>query len=203
MASIPKIALNISAQSLSDRRFANEIIRRVDDARISPSSLMLEITESALVSDLAAALGTLGRLRLKGFGLSIDDYGTGFSSMQQLSRLPFTELKIDRSFVHHAHDKWNLRAILQSAIEMAQRLGLTTVAEGVETREDMVLLRSLGCRYAQGYLFAAPMPASAISSWLAQGKHSESVRSVEHERRLQFATHIGEQADEKNISRSV
>lgn len=162
----PTVAINVSAGSLSDRGFANEVIRRVDAARISPSALLLEITESALVGDVAAALGTLGRLRLKGFGLSIDDYGTGFSSMQQLSRLPFTELKIDRSFVRHANEKWQLRTILESAIRMAHRLGLTTVAEGVETQEELDLLRALGCKYAQGYLISPPMPAHALLSWV-------------------------------------
>lgn len=164
----PTVAINVSAPSLSDRQFANEIIGRVDEARISPSALVLEITESALVSDLAGALGTLGRLRLKGYGLSIDDYGTGFSSMQQLSRLPFTELKVDRSFVRHAHEKWQLRTILESAISMGHRLGLTTVAEGIETQEELDLLRSLGCKYAQGYLITPPMPASALLGWIAR-----------------------------------
>lgn len=162
----PVVAINVSAPSLAERRFANEIIGRVEAARVSPSALVLEITESALVSDLAAALGTLGRLRLKGFGLSIDDYGTGFSSMQQLSRLPFTELKVDRSFVRHAHEKWQLRTILESAISMGHRLGLTTVAEGIETREELDLLRALGCQYAQGYLVTPPMPAAALLPWL-------------------------------------
>ncbi|MFT3733786.1 MAG: EAL domain-containing response regulator [Rhodocyclaceae bacterium] len=166
----PRIAINVSPQSLIDRQFANRIIARVDAARISPSALVIEITESSLVSDLAAALGTLGRLRLKGYSLSIDDYGTGFSSMQQLSRLPFTELKVDRAFVHNAHEKWNLRAILQSAIDMGHRLGLTTVAEGVETPEELQLLKTMGCHYAQGYLIAKPMPFDAVGDWMAWGR---------------------------------
>lgn len=161
----PVVALNLSAKSLSDRDFAGEIIRRVDASGISPRSLVLELTESALVSDIAAAIGALGRLRLKGFGLSIDDYGTGFSSMQQLSRLPFTELKIDRSFVHQAAEKWNLRVILESALTIGNRLGLTTVAEGIESEAELRLLILMGCKYAQGYLLARPMPASDIMAW--------------------------------------
>lgn len=161
----PVVALNVSAKSLSDRDFANEIMHRVDASGISPRSLVLELTESSVVSDIASAIGTLGRMRLKGFGLSIDDYGTGFSSMQQLSRLPFTELKIDRSFVSHANDKWNLRVILESAITTGHRLGLATVAEGVETEEELKLLATMGCRYAQGYLLAKPMPAGDIMDW--------------------------------------
>lgn len=162
----PTVAINVAAPSLADRRFANEIIGRAEAARISPSALVLEITESALVGDMAATLGTLGRLRLRGFGLSIDDYGTGFSSMQQLSRLPFTELKADRTFVNHAHTKWQSRTILESAIGMGHRLGLTTVAEGIETQAELDLLRSLGCMYAQGNLITPPMPASALLPWI-------------------------------------
>ena len=154
----PTVAINVSAPSLSDRGFGNAIIERVAAANIPPASIVLEITESALVGDLAAALGTLGRLRLKGFGLSIDDYGTGFSSMQQLSRLPFSELKLDGSFVRHSPDKWQLRTILEAALGMGQRLGLSTVAEGVETQKELALIYQLGCQYAQGYLIAPPMP---------------------------------------------
>jgi EAL domain-containing protein (putative c-di-GMP-specific phosphodiesterase class I)/CheY-like chemotaxis protein len=161
----PVVALNVSAKSLSDRDFANEVLQRVDASGISPRSLVLELTESAVVTDIAAAIGTLGRMRLKGFGLSIDDYGTGFSSMQQLSRLPFTELKIDQSFVRHANEKWNLRVILESAITIGHRLGLATVAEGIETEEELKLLAAIGCRYAQGYLLAKPMPARDIMDW--------------------------------------
>jgi len=161
----PIAALNLSARSLSEQDIASEIMRRVDASGISPRSLVLELTESAVVSDITSAIGALGRLRLKGFGLSIDDYGTGFSSMQQLARLPFTELKIDRSFVNNAHEKWNLRVILESAITIGHKLGLNTVAEGIETEEELALLSSMGCKYAQGYLLARPMPAGDIMEW--------------------------------------
>ena len=162
----PTVAINVSAALLADRAFVNELIGRVDAAGIAPGSLIVEITESALLGDLAASLGALGRLRLKGCGLSIDDYGTGFSSMQQLARLPFTELKIDRSFVRHAHEKWQLRTILGCAISMARRLSVTTVAEGIESREELELLRAFGCDYAQGYLIAEPMCAASLISWV-------------------------------------
>ncbi len=128
--------------------------------------IVFEITEGSVVAHLGAALGVLARLRIKGFGLSIDDYGTGFSSMQQLARIPFTELKIDHSFVHGAHERKNLRIILQSALDMAHRLGLVTVAEGIETLEDWRLLQELGCTIGQGYLIAEPMPGSALPQWL-------------------------------------
>ena len=106
----------------------------------------------------------LARLRLKGFGLSIDDYGTGFSSMQQLARIPFSELKIDRAFVHGAAQRTNLRVILQSALDMSRQLGLVTVAEGIETLADWQLVRDSGCGVGQGFLIAPAMPADCGGS---------------------------------------
>ncbi|HVK53944.1 MAG TPA: EAL domain-containing response regulator, partial [Burkholderiales bacterium] len=160
------VALNLSANSLSDRMFADEIVRRTDAAKIARGSLVLEVTENELAGDIAASLATLVRLRLKGFGLSIDDYGTGFSSMQQLSRIPFTELKIDRSFLQGASDRTHLRIILQSAIDMGRRLGLITVAEGVETVHELKLLKVLGCAQAQGFSIAHPMVRGDLLPWL-------------------------------------
>lgn len=154
-------AINLSPSSLGDMRLADAILRRTEDAHLPPKLITLEITESAMVSN-AAALRDLIRLRLRGFGLSIDDYGTGFSSMQQLSRVPFSELKIDRSFVDGASHRPHQRMLLESAIDLGKRLGLATVAEGVETREDWLLLKELGCQIAQGYLISRPTPADEI-----------------------------------------
>ena len=158
----PTVALNVSATSLANRHFGAELIRQVDAARISPSAVTLEVTESALVTDLAEALGALGRLRLRGFGLSLDDFGTGFSSLQQLDRLPFTELKIDRSFVAQVDWKVGRQRILAAAIHTGQQLNLTTVAEGVETAEELAILKRLGCQQVQGFLFARPMPVDRV-----------------------------------------
>ncbi|MBY0446785.1 MAG: EAL domain-containing response regulator, partial [Burkholderiales bacterium] len=139
------VAINLSMLSLSNSAFAEQIAQKVASYSIDPNFIMLEITETAVMGDVGNALGTLARLRLKGFGLSIDDYGTGFSSMQQLSRIPFTELKLDRSFVDGAHAKPHLRAILASAIEIAKKLDLRSVAEGVENEDDLTVLKELGC----------------------------------------------------------
>lgn len=160
------VALNLSAASLADRNLANDILLRVARRGIQPRAITLEITESALIADMAAALATISRLRLKGFGFSIDDFGTGFSSMQQLSRFPFTELKIDRSFVQGAPRRDQLRTILQSSLDMARRLGITTVAEGVETEAELQLLKRMGCRQVQGFLLARPMPGPAVLDWI-------------------------------------
>jgi len=165
-----KVAVNLSPLSLEQPDFLQRILDLVDRHALAADHLVLEITEGSVVANKGNSLGMLARLRLKGFGLSIDDYGTGFSSMQQLARIPFTELKIDRSFVHGAHQRKNLRVILQSALDMAQRLELVTVAEGIETIEDWRLLQSSGCNIGQGYLIARPMPANELPIWL-KGHH--------------------------------
>jgi EAL domain-containing protein (putative c-di-GMP-specific phosphodiesterase class I) len=160
------IAVNISAQLLDSPNIVREISALLERYALPPRQIILEITEGTVATHLGAALATLARMRLKGFGLSIDDYGTGFSSMQQLARIPFTELKIDRSFVHGAHQRQNLRVILQSALDLARRLELITVAEGIETMEDWRLLQEFGCMMGQGYLIAKPMPSATLPQWL-------------------------------------
>ena len=117
------------------------------------------------MTDVAHCLENLTRLRMKDFRLSIDDYGTGYSSMQQLSRIPFSELKIDRSFVTDVALHPQRHVILASSIDMARKLGLTVVAEGVESRADWDRLKELGCILAQGYFIAKPMPAGEFLSW--------------------------------------
>jgi EAL domain-containing protein (putative c-di-GMP-specific phosphodiesterase class I)/FixJ family two-component response regulator len=160
------IAVNISAQLLDSPDIVQEISTLLERHALPATQIILEITEGTAATRLGPALGVLARIRLKGFGLSIDDYGTGFSSMQQLARIPFTELKIDRSFVHGAHQRKNSRVILQSALDLARRLELITVAEGIETMEDWRLLQEFGCMIGQGYLIAKPMPADALPQWM-------------------------------------
>ncbi|WP_323815211.1 EAL domain-containing response regulator [Cellvibrio sp. NN19] len=162
------VAINLSVKSLAEFNLANDIIQRVIRQGIPAHFITFEITESALVMDLPSALATISRLRLKGFGISIDDYGTGFSSLQQLSRFPFSELKIDRTFIHGAPSRQYIRNILKSAIEMGQRLGINTVAEGVETEAELHLLKSLGCNQAQGFLLARPMSGRELMGWVDQ-----------------------------------
>ena len=159
------VAVNLSPQLLGAPNIVSEICALQQRHGIHPSQVILEVTESTVVDQSGPALASLARLRLKGFGLSIDDYGTGFSSMQQLSRIPFTELKIDRSFVHGAHRRKGLRVILESALDMARGLELSTVAEGVETMEDWRLLQQFGCTAAQGWLIAKAMPGDELLSW--------------------------------------
>jgi EAL domain-containing protein (putative c-di-GMP-specific phosphodiesterase class I) len=128
-------------------------------------NIILEVTESAATTEIGHSLENLSRLRMKGFGLSIDDYGTGYSSLQQLARIAFTEIKLDRSFIRSASTQQAARTILESSIDMAKKLGIVTVAEGIETEQDWDLLRQLGCDLAQGYLIARPLESSEFVAW--------------------------------------
>ncbi|PPU08925.1 EAL domain-containing response regulator [Xanthomonas arboricola] len=158
------LALNLSPNLLGEQGFLEQLCGKLSDNGLSPADLVLELTESAIVEP-TNALSMLARLRLHGFGLSIDDYGTGFSSLQRLASIPFTELKLDRSFVHAAHRSRSQRTVLESTLELAHRLELTAVAEGVETPDDWRMLRELGCDLAQGYLMGSPMPGPMLSEW--------------------------------------
>jgi EAL domain-containing protein (putative c-di-GMP-specific phosphodiesterase class I) len=159
------VSVNLSAKSLVDVHLAEWVTQRVRDANLDPQHMVLEVTESAATTEVGAALENLSRLRMKGFGLSIDDYGTGYSSIQRLSRGAFTEIKIDRSFVANATTQDAARIILESSLDMARKLKITSVAEGVETQKDWELLRELGCELAQGYLIAKPLQASEFLGW--------------------------------------
>ena len=162
------VAVNISMKNLDSIDFADFIFREMKRFLVPASSLVLEVTESRLMSDPLASLDVLARLRLKHIGLSIDDFGTGHSSLSQLRDIPFNELKVDRGFVHGAHASASLRAILEASLGMARHLGMRSVAEGVEDEDDWNFLRTSGCDLAQGYFIARPMPAEALPGWLAE-----------------------------------
>jgi EAL domain-containing protein (putative c-di-GMP-specific phosphodiesterase class I) len=156
------ISVNLSITSLTDVNLANKITQVVRDAGVESNRIILEITESATMTDVAHALENLARLRMNGFGLSIDDYGTGYASMQQLTRIAFTELKIDQSFIKNFIATPALRIIVESSIEIARKLNYKSVAEGVETKGDWSMLKNLGCDIAQGYYIAKPMNLTAF-----------------------------------------
>ena len=159
-----KISVNVSAVALADASAADRYQSILEGHDIRPEEMILEITESMVMSDAARGLGLLARLRLKGFGLSIDDFGTGYSSLAQLSQIPFTELKIDQGFVFDAHAQPRKRAVVEASLGLARKLGLTTVAEGVESIEDWQMLAELGCDIAQGYLIGRPVPGSELQA---------------------------------------
>lgn len=166
------VSVNLSLSSLGRVELAERIFEVVTSRGMKPSSMILEVTESAAMSVIGPSLENLARLRLRGFGLSIDDYGTGYSSLQQLTRVPFTELKIDQSFVREAAHQETTRSVVESSLDIARKLGLKTTAEGIETPEHWDMLSTMGCDIAQGYLIAKPMPAGAIPDWVANWKLS-------------------------------
>lgn len=164
------VSVNLSQASLSDVSVAARMRSLVQSERLDPDHVIFEVTESVAASDPGHALENLSRLRMMGFGLSIDDYGTGYSSMQRLSRVPFTELKIDQSFVRNAITEPSSRAVLESSLEMARKLGIDAVAEGIETQAQWDLLRELECPLAQGYFVARPMDAGEFLDWVRRYK---------------------------------
>jgi len=136
------------------------------NAGVSPQVVVLEVTESRLMEDLRVSLEILMRMRLKRFRLSIDDFGTGHSSLSQLRDIPFDELKIDQGFVHGAYNNERVRAIYNASLSLARQLGMGVVAEGVEDRDDWNFLCLTGCELAQGYFIAKPMPAADLPAWM-------------------------------------
>lgn len=160
-----RVAVNVSMDNLVSLDFPELVVGLAAQAGVPPQALLLEVTESRLMRDLRAPLEILTRLRLKRFRISIDDFGTGNSSLAQLRDMPFDELKIDQSFVHGAWGDKTLRAIYDASIGLARQLGMEVVAEGVEDLDDWGLLCSTGCDLAQGYFIARPMPAADLPGW--------------------------------------
>lgn len=166
-------SINMPVALLLSDKLVDNMVEIVENTGLVCNKIIIEVTETTFMSNLSASLGTLARLRLRGFGIAMDDYGTGYSSMQQLSRCPFTEIKIDKEFVRDAYLSQKKLAILTSAIAMSQKLGLKTVAEGVESERDWVQLTQLGCEIAQGYYISKPIPIDQIPAWYAKWCDSE------------------------------
>jgi EAL domain-containing protein (putative c-di-GMP-specific phosphodiesterase class I)/FixJ family two-component response regulator len=161
-----RIAVNVSMANLSSVSFADAVAAAALAAGVAPQDVVLEVTESQLMRDQRASLESLARLRLKRFRLSIDDFGTGHSSLTQLSDIPFDELKIDRSFVHGAWRDETVRAMFDASLALGRQLGMEVVAEGVGDREDWNLVREAGCDLAQGNFIVPAMPAAAVPDWI-------------------------------------
>ncbi|MEJ1159294.1 EAL domain-containing protein [Prosthecomicrobium sp. N25] len=157
---MPVVAVNVSGRDLGAAGFADEIEARLAEQGIDPRLLKLEITESTLMADPEEAITVLKRLRAAGIGIAVDDFGTGYSSLAYLARLPFTTLKVDRSFVAGMSEPTGLR-IVQTIIRLADQLAVPVVAEGIETAAQHAELVQLGCRYGQGWLFGRPQPLGA------------------------------------------
>ena len=165
------ISLNLAPETLAHPNFIRQVTSTMQRHGVLPDYLTFEMTESSILSFDADFIERLVRLRMLGFGLAIDDYGTGRSNLQILARIPFSELKIDRSFVDGASKKRPLGTVLKSCLGLAHSLDRMSVAVGVETRQDWDFLQGLGCTYAQGYHIANPMPADEFPGWLEDWRH--------------------------------
>ena len=159
-----RLAFNISAVSLQRLDFPDMVERLCREMEVPTDRLVLELTEGA-TQQFVKLMDTLTRFRIKGIGLAIDDFGTGYSSLLQLRQLPFTELKIDRCFVADLPAAHDSRLIVKTIIDLAHGLGLVATAEGVETIEQLRLIRELGCDVVQGFLIAPPLEPGELISW--------------------------------------
>lgn len=175
------LSINISARSLNNLALFDRIETVCDIHGIRPNRLILELTETSAMDNPTLSLDTLTRLRMKGFHLSLDDFGTGYSSMLQLVRLPFSEIKVDRSFVIAAARSEESKAVIRSIVELGRSLQLQTTAEGIEDDELMAYLQSIGCELVQGYYIARPMPADELCEWILRweaGREERRLRSL-------------------------
>jgi diguanylate cyclase (GGDEF)-like protein len=172
------IAVNLSATDILDPLLGDEVLGLLREHGVEPERLLLEITESAVMRDAPLAARHMQLLRMAGVRFAIDDFGTGYSSLSQLSRLPVDELKIDRSFMQHAHERRDDATIVRSTIELAHSMGLKVVAEGVEHAEGWNLLRQLGCDGAQGYLISYPLPPAEVPVFLRHANETSTLRPL-------------------------
>ena len=163
------LSVNLPASSLADARLPDQLDGLMRHYRLPSSCLMLELTETMVMRDVATAIGVLDSLLAMGFGLSLDDFGTGYSSLSHLKRLPMSELKIDRAFIVDVARGGRDGALAAAVITLGSELGLQVVAEGVETKEQSDFLIGRGCALQQGYLFSKPVPQAAFEQMLKTG----------------------------------
>ncbi|MDQ1714879.1 MAG: hypothetical protein QOC60_824, partial [Frankiaceae bacterium] len=170
------VSVNVSGRQATNSLFPALAAGIAERSGLQPGSLALEITESVLMEEADSPATILGTMHEHGLTLALDDFGTGYSSLSRLKLFPLDVLKIDRSFVSGVDSNADDRAIVKATIDMAHAVGLTVVAEGVETREQERYLRASGCDRAQGYLYARPQPAQAITAVLAAAARGDAQR---------------------------
>jgi EAL domain-containing protein (putative c-di-GMP-specific phosphodiesterase class I) len=162
-----KMSVNISARQLQrPEELVREVVRVLEKTRLSPSSLVLEITESMLMGDAEHNVDVLGDLKNLGVGIAVDDFGTGYSNLAYLKRFPVDLLKVDKAFVDGMEDNPDDTAIVKAIIDLARAMGMRTVAEGIETTGQSGHLRALGCEFGQGYYFSEPLSADEAGTLL-------------------------------------
>ncbi|MEM9806075.1 MAG: EAL domain-containing protein [Cyanobacteria bacterium P01_D01_bin.56] len=163
-----KVSINLSAQGLRKTSLLQDIDNFLEKSDLSGIEITLEITESMLIEDIDQTIGLLSQLTARQIQISIDDFGTGYSSLNYLHRLPVNNLKIDQSFVSQMHLENRNHQVVETIVTLSSQLGLTTVAEGIETYQQLQYIQQLGCQFGQGYLFSKPLPAEEIEAQLLQ-----------------------------------
>jgi EAL domain-containing protein (putative c-di-GMP-specific phosphodiesterase class I) len=172
------ISVNVSARQFYSVDFVKKVEETLNEFGIEPNRVKLEVTETAMLSDLDRVTVVFDQLRAMGVRIAIDDFGTGYSSMAYLSRLPVDTLKIDRSFVSTLGGDARIDGVVRAMIAMARTLGLDVTSEGIETDEQLTVLRSLGCDSGQEYLFARPLTALGVAQYLSAPRHEPLYRSA-------------------------
>jgi diguanylate cyclase (GGDEF)-like protein len=162
-----RMSFNLSARDLASREAILNVVAIIETSGVAPDRIDLEVTETALVQDIDQANESLRLLKALGVSISLDDFGTGYSSLSYLRRFPIDKIKIDRSFIKEVETDPSCRAIVKSVIDLCRNLNLTCIVEGMETDEQVRILRGLGCTTMQGYLFGKPMPAREVQAFLA------------------------------------
>jgi EAL domain-containing protein (putative c-di-GMP-specific phosphodiesterase class I) len=165
MGSDLRMSINMSPKNLDDLLLPEKLESLAIEMGASIKQIMIEVTETALMSDVVRYMDILTRLKMKGFNLSIDDFGTGYSSLQQLVRVPFNELKIDRAFIKNLSTDKECKTITEISIVLAHKLGMKVIAEGIEREAVWNILQQLGCDQGQGYFMAKPMLPQEILAW--------------------------------------
>jgi diguanylate cyclase (GGDEF)-like protein len=161
------VGVNLSPRQFQDPNLVDEVARVLAETGLNPASLELEVTEAVMMPDLDLAVETLGRLKALGVRIALDDFGSGYSSLAYLARLPIDTIKVDRSFVAQVLDSPASRAVVRAVVGFGAQFGMTVVAEGVETEAQFRQVQALGCGYAQGYYFARPAPRAELARIVA------------------------------------
>jgi EAL domain-containing protein (putative c-di-GMP-specific phosphodiesterase class I) len=172
------IAINIAPRQIQDEWLTQKIMTVLAKTKFPPNRLEIELTENALIDDIASAKRVIISLKNLGIKVALDDFGTGYSSLCYLSELPFDKIKIDRSFIKTLHDRPESAKIVSTIIGLGKSLGVPTIAEGVESARDAEVLRAMGCTIAQGYFYAKPAPAADLAEIVGRLTESSEKRAV-------------------------
>ncbi|MCB1972794.1 MAG: EAL domain-containing protein, partial [Geminicoccaceae bacterium] len=162
------VAVNVSAEQFKERGFAEHVIACLHESGLAPGRLTLEITEAVFLSDIDMVRGLLVELRQHGVRIALDDFGTGFSSLSHVQQLPVDRIKIDRTFTHKLTSDKATRDIVRTIVDLCRNLDLKCVVEGVETQEQLDLLKAMGCSLIQGFLFSRPVEEAETAALLRE-----------------------------------